>query len=400
MIEITDTISKILSNDKDNSYTILTFIDTSLEFTEESLCIYAEKIIDKFPVLKQYIVNKNSNIFLESDSDFDIKKHCKIIYDNHANFDSHTDTLLNLPFDTKSKWFLYFITDKENNKHRAFFKIDHAYADGYKIIEMLTTPIKKVDTTNKFKHNNNSYINTLYYLILGTLTMIFINFKVFIEVLFSPDVKSDISISKTDHIKCKSLQLSVIKEFAKKHNITVNDFMYSLMIRTDYLYTNTIRNLVTTSSINISGGTHLNNIAPIFNTIINNNNTLLKTVHETFNCYKYSLYIPFISFVLNNITKIMSLNTLNSIYNSIIQKCEYVYSNVIGPNNEYFKDIHFLILAKNKEIVFNIISSADNINIICSFKEGVIQDKERFEQCIYKAYEELIETPSKPTEGS
>ena len=63
----------------------------------------------------------------------------------------------------------------------------------------------------------------------------------------------------------------------------------------------------------------------------------------------------------------MSLNTLNSIYNSIIQKCEYVYSNVIGPNNEYFKDIHFLILAKNKEIVFNIISSADNINIICSY---------------------------------
>ena len=30
------------------------------------------------------------------------------------------------------------------------------------------------------------------------------------------------------------------------------------------------------------------------------------------------------------------------------------------------------------------------MNIICSFKEGVIE-KERFEQCIYKAYSELIE---------
>ena len=60
------------------------------------------------------------------------------------------------------------------------------------------------------------------------------------------------------------------------------------------------------------------------------------------------------------------------------------------------EDIHFLTLAKDKEIVFNIISSNDNINIICSFKEGVIGDKKRFEECIYKAYESL----STPNEDS
>ena len=400
MIEITDTISKILSNDKDNAYTILTFIDTNIEFNDETLVEYIENIINNFPIFKQYIVNKNSNIFLETDTDFNIRNHYKIIYDTYANFDSHIDTLVNFPFDTKSRWFFYYITDKENHKNRLYLKIDHAYADGYKIIEMLTTPLERLNTRNKFKHNNNSYIDTLYYLILGTLTMIFINFKVFIEVVFSSHVKPDISISKTDHIKCKSLKLSVIKEFAKKHNITVNDFLYSLMVKTDYLYTNIRRNLLTISPINISGGTHLNNMAPIFNTIINNDDALLKTVHETFNCYKYSLYIPFISFVLNNITKIISFNTLNTIYDSIIHKCDYVYSNIIGPNNEYFEDIHFLILAKNKEIVFNIISAIDNVNIICSFKEGIIKDKERFEQCIYKAYEELVQIQSKSTEGS
>jgi len=394
MIEITDTISKILSTDKETSYAILSFIDTDLQFTDESLYIYIQKIVDTFPVLKKYIVHKNSNVFLEDDPDFNIQNHYKIVYDKDTNFDSYIDTLLNQPFQTKSKWYFYYSIDKDTQKSRLFFKIDHTYADGYKIIEMLTTPLKKVDTTNKFKHKARSYIELLYYLIVGSLTLLIINCKVFIHFLFLPQVKSDIHLSKTEYIKCKSLKLSIIKEFVKKHSITVNDFLYSLMIKTDYLYTNTKRNIVTVSSINISGGEHFNNMAPVFNTITNTteNNIVLKLVHETFNCYKYSLYIPFISFIINNISRVLSLHTLNILYETIIQTCDYSYSNIIGPTIDHTEDIHFLTLAKDKEIVFNIISSGDNINIICSFKEGIIKDTERFEKCIYEAYDTLITT--------
>ena len=394
MIEIRDTITKILSTDKESSYAILTFIDTDLHFTDETLPICIQQIIDKFPILKQYIVHKNSHVFLEDDSEFNIKNHYTIVYDKDSNFDSYIDIFLNEPFKTKSKWFVHCIIDKDNNKNRLFFKIDHAYADGYKIIEMLTLYFKNVDTPIKFKRNTRSYIEGLYYLIIGTLTLLIINFKVFINVLFLPQVKSVIHLSKTEYIKCKSLKISIIKEFVKKHGITVNDFLYSLMIKTDNIYTKVTRNIVTVSSINISGGTNCNNMAPIFNTITNTteNNILLKLVHETFNCYKYSFYIPSITFILNNITRILSLNKLNILYDSIVQKCDYVYSNIIGPNFEHLDNIHFLILAKNKEIVFNIISSGENINIICSFKEGIVKDKERFEKCIYEAYDSLITT--------
>ena len=159
------------------------------------------------------------------------------------------------------------------------------------------------------------------------------------------------------------------------------------MIKTDYRYTNTRRNVFTSSPINISGGTHFNNMAPVFNITTNNtdNSILLKSVHETFNCYKYSLYIPFMHFILNNITSVLSLHKLNNIYDSIIQKCDYTYSNIIGPVSDNIEDIHFLTLAKDKEIVFSIISSNNNINIICSFKEGI-------EKCIYEAYDSLIRT--------
>ena len=332
MIEITDTVTKILSTDKNTSYSILTFIDINLLCTYKSLDVYVHKMVDKFPVLKQYIVIKDSDIFLESDPDFDITKHYKIIYDKQDNFDTYTDIFVNLPFETKSKWVIYFIFDKETNKERLYFKIDHAYADGYKIIEMLTLSLKNVSISTKFKYKSIPYIKILYYLIIGTLTLLIINFKVFINILFSSKSQEAIDKTlKTDHIKCKPLKLSIIKEFVTKHHITINDFLYSLMIKTDYLYTNTIRNVSSLSPINISGGTHFNNMAPMFN--INTNNTdniiLLKTVHETFNCYKYSLYIQFISFILNNITSFLSLNNVNSTYNSIIQKCDYVYSNII-----------------------------------------------------------------------
>ncbi len=387
MIEITDTISKILGEDKDNGYAILTLIDTNIKFNDETLLVYIENIIHNFPILKQYIVHKNSNTQLETDSDFNIRNHYKIIYDTYANFDSQIDTLINLPFKTKAKWFVYLIQD--GDKNRLFFKIDHSYADGYKIIEMLIKPIEKDHTTVKFKHKNTSLFHMLYYGIVGTLTLIILNFKVFVKVLFSQNVQYDKNISNIQYIKCKPLSLSVIKEFVKKHGITVNDFLYSLMIKTDYLYTNKRRELLTISAINISGGSHSNNMAPIFNKVINNNDTLLKTVHETFNCYKYSLYTPIIHFIFNHIMNIISLNALYSAYDSVIQNCDYSYSNIIGPKNDNIENIHFLTVAKDKEIVFNIISAVDNINIICSFKEGVLKDKERFEQCIYKAYEEL-----------
>ena len=71
-----------------------------------------------------------------------------------------------------------------------------------------------------------------------------------------------------------------------------------------------------------------------------------------------------------------------------------MFSNIIGPSfnnlNINITDIHFLTNTKNTEIIYNIISSGHNINIICSFKNGIIKDKKQFEQCIYEAYNILV----------
>jgi hypothetical protein len=392
MIELTDSISKILSRDSQHSYAILTYCDIPIEFTNQTLEDFLQIIINKFPVLKQYIVEKNSNIFLEDDITFNLENHYTIIYDTFEHFDSYIDTLLNSDFKTKSKWLFYYLADTASKKYRIYFKIDHSYADGYKIIEMLMSPLKPTDISTQFKRNTTNLWNTLYYILIGTIVLFFNLCKILIESLFSTPTSP--TIKKTDYIRCRPLSLSDIKHFAQKKSITVNDFLYALLVKTDSIYHTHKREIVTLSPINISGSKHLNNMAPIVNKITNtmDNKDLFHTIHETFSSYKYSLYIPIFSFILQYIVPLLPLHIQSNNYDSLIHRCDYVYSNIIGPIHESVEDIHFLTLAKDKEIVFNIISSNEHINIICSFKEGIIQDKSRFEQCIYMAYDNLIKT--------
>ena len=390
MIELTDSISKIFSRDSQDGYAILTYCDISIEFTNQTLEDCLQLIINKFPILKQSIVEKNSSVFLEDDTTFNITNHYKIIYDSFDHFDSYIDPLLNSKFETKSKWLFHYLVDTSSKKYRTYFKIDHSYADGYKIIEMLMSPLQPINIPKQFKRSTTIW-NTLYYIIIGTIVLFFNLCKILIESLSLTPIPN---IQKTDHLRCKHFKLSDIKHFAQKHNITVNDFLYALLVKTDSLYTNHKREIVTLSPINISGSQYLNNMAPIVNKITNtiDNKDLFQNVHHTFNSYKYSLYIPIVSFLLHYIVPIIPLYAQSSLYESVIYRCDYVYTNVIGPTHESFEDIHFLTLAKNKEIVFNIISSNDHINIICSFKEGVLEDKRRFEECIYMAYEHLIKS--------
>ena len=392
MIELTDSISKIFSRDSQHGYAILTYCDISLEFTNQTLHDHLQIMIHKIPILKQYIIEKNSTIFLEDDIEFKLENHYQIIYDTFDHFDAYIDTILNSDFKTKSKWLFHYLVDKESKKYRVYFKIDHSYADGYKIIEMLMSPLKSTHTPTQFKRNMISIWDTLYYIIIGTIVLLFHLCKRLLESLSS--TPTSINFQKTDYIRCRSFKLSDIKHVTQKYHITVNDFLYSLLVKTDSLYHTHNRDIVTLSPINISGSKHLNNMAPIVNKISNtiDNKNLFHTVHETFNSYKYSLYIPILSFVLHYIVPLLPLHIQSNMYDSLVHRCDYIYSNVIGPTHESFEDIHFLTLAKDKEIVFNIISSNDHINIICSFKEGVIQDKRRFEECIYMAYENLMKT--------
>jgi len=397
MIEIQDTVTKVFSNGTKDSFAILTYIDIKSEHVDKFNLSKEKKLeglVEKYPILKQEFIIKDNHTFLEDIPNFNIKDYYRVVED--IDFDKYTDIIINSEFKEKAKWECVFVTDKPNKKCRIYFKIEHSYADGYKLIEMLMNLFEETEPKNLFTRST-SFINSLYYIIFGTI-MVFINtMSVFIGMFFA---KVDDVSEKVEILRCKPFSLSEIRRIAKEANITVNDFLYCLMLKTDYLYMNKKRDVITMIPLNSSGVKFNNNMIPIYNKCSNNmEKDSFRHVHEIFNSYKYSLYIPIVSFCIKHVPLFLSYDIMADVYSYIIKSSDYVFTNIIGPNQQIIEDVHFLTKPTYKEVIFNIISSNDNMNIICSFKEGVIE-KERFEQCIYKAYEQLTQANTESDEDS
>lgn len=407
MTIINNIVSKILAKDDNGAYSILTYIDIDEEFNEEIILNYLNEIIKNNPILKQHFIEKNGQYVLYDIEQFDINKCLTIEYCKKSNFNIYMKSLLNRDF-TEYKFYMFVCIDKEQKKSRLYFKIHHAYVDGYKLIDMLTKPMFKKQEDNtlpEFKRKTD-FLSSIYYWIIGTITLIIANIIIFFKFIFFPKNENKTTDNKTndnkntstDFIICKSFSFSEIKKFVEKRNISVNDFLYALMIKTDKIYTQNANVLQTASPINVSKLNETNNVCPIFNTVDNSldNDSLFKTVNSTFNNFKYSLFIPFLSIIMNNIVTYLNINILSLFHDKIINNSDYIYSNIIGPPVDKLTvkitDIKFLTTAKNTAIVYNIISCKNNVNVICSFQKDIIKDKALFKKCIYKAYNDLIAT--------
>jgi hypothetical protein len=394
---IDNCITKILSNDKNNSFSILTYLDFEKELTHEFILNYANTIVNDNPILKKNIVKQNNIFFLKKNDNFDINNHMIIKYLKKDTFNDLIHDILNTSFEDNS-FLIVCCIDKSTKASRIYFKINHAYTDGYGLINMLTKSIFKMDHIPDFKRKTTT-VKTIYHYIIGTFVLLVMNIKIILKIIFNNNNNNN-NNNNTDFIICKPFMLDEIKKVALNNGVTINDFLYSVMIKTDKLYTKKNRDIKTCSPINVSKLSSTNNMCPIFNSINNSldNNTLIQTVHNTFDHFKYSLFIPFLAFIINNVLTYINIEIITFLYESIIYDSNYIYSNIIGPcvkeinkqTNLNLSNIHFLTKSKGNGITFNIISSENKINIICSFNEGKIKDKERFEKCIYKAYNSLI----------
>ena len=403
MLLINNYVTKILSNDANNSFSILTYLDIEKELCPAFVLNYANTIVGDNPILKHDMVKKGNHFYLKPNNNFNIDNHLIIKHIENDPFDDHDaiNSILNKPL-VPNTFLLVCCINKVKKVSRVYFKINHAYTDGYGLINMLTKPILKRDNIPEFKRKT-SLFKTVYHCIIGTLVLFAMNVKIFLKMFVNTYGQQPRNHNQpcdtTDFIICKPFMLDKIKKMAVKRGITVNDFLYSLMIKTDRLYTKNSRNINTCSPINVSSLSSTNNMAPILNCINNSLDDLdlVKQVNRTFNHFKYSLFIPLFSCMINAFVPWINIDTVSVLYEEIIHNCDYIYSNVIGPpikevneSNANVSNIHFLTKSKGNSIVFNIISCENKINIICSFQTNKIKNKKRFEKCIYRAYNELI----------
>lgn len=395
---IDNVISNFFTYSDVSEYSILTYFDLDIQWSEDKIHAYLNEILINYPILKQTFVKNHS--CLRDIHPFDINQCLTIKYVRQNRFHKYIRSILNTPF-TEYKFMMCVLIDKHNDKSRVYFRIHHAYADGYKLIEMLISPFLQTKYKQPLFHRKTNCFHSIYYWIIGTLTLIVTTFVACLKCMMKQSKTTDEVIAEdtyTDYITCK-LDFNVIKTFVKQHNMTVNDFLYALMIKTDTLYTNQTNTIAVLSPVNLSQLNKLNNMGMILSLFDNSldNKTLLKNVHNLFNHYKYSLFIHF----FNLSTKIISYLNLHTIfifiYKRMVRNNFYIYSNMIGPPLDNFNlhvtDIHFLTTTTNTSCIsYNIISCKDKINLICTFQKNKIKDKSRFKKCIYKAYHNLLST--------
>lgn len=407
MIEISDFISNYFIGNDSQFGSILAYFDFDIIKTidENYIKSCVNKLIQNNPVLTNSIVEVNNKYFFKDMEEFNIDNCFSIKYISQNNFNDYISQLINKKF-TEINFFILFCIDEENKKMRMYFKIHHSYVDGYKLIEMLF---------NSFNDDNRKYIlpifkrkpkdiNPFYYSIVGTAILI-INFLLIITKLSWNLLKNIFYLDKNiyyqntsiDYIICKSIPINEIKTFTKKNNITINDFLYSLMIKTDKLYSKTNRHIFTCSPINYGNLNSQNNLLPIPNIISNSlsNNSLFKTVHNIFNYFKYSIFIPLLALLIDFLSIIFGTKLLVEIVKLLSINVDYIFTNMIGTinvpiHNLKLIDMHFLINTEKCGIVYNIVSNENDVNIIISFSKDKIKNKTKFEKCIYKAYNELI----------
>lgn len=419
MIPLNNYLSNTLYSDtQEDLHAILVYANINTVLPEERFLDMLMHCIKKNPLLNKCFTSINGNLYLEDDTSLTITDNYCIKQVPSEQFDNETYSILNKPLTMKKKWFCLYCVDKQVNKSCILFKINHAYADGYQLIKILSAifSVEEENITDRFKRTAPNTYNKLYYLIFGTIILLvktsYFLCNIIKKYIFNYNKKSQVqaqaqaqvqvqaqaqanSLIETDYILCKTFEFDKIKAFTKRENITVNDFLYALMIKTSYLYSGKPQRIYAGTPFNVSKMSSNNNFIPICLNIKNNldSKTLLKQVHEMFNCCKYSMFIPAVHYIMNVISTFLPMSMCSSAHNCIFENIDYNYTNIICPDSKRFpiiENARFLTTTIKKEVCFNINSFGSTINIVCTFKNGVVKDKKWLEECIYEAYNSLL----------
>lgn len=399
---INDYVTNIIfdENSKWNNWgNIICFADYNGILSKETFLEYLDYLLENNGILHQNIIKKNNTNFLEFNKVDNIKKHYSIKKSNYKLFNEKTYYVLNKQYNTN--WFFHLYIDVHNNRSRLYFTINHAYADGYRIISLLTSSKHYQYKKPNFKRESKNY----YYIIIGTCILISLYLKTLYNIYnkSKTNTKATAVTNKTDFVSL-DIDFNRIKIVSIKNQLTLNDILYSLTIKTHYHYFKKEKQILIASPFNTGNKNKTNNFFFLFTEIFNNLNTLdlFQKVNNIFNCYKFSAFVLIIGYIYKVIGNVIC----RQLYNKITDNLDILYTNMIGPDKSTLHDKHdncllfnkekitinnvqFLMNHKNNELNFNIVSYNNKINIIVSFAENKYS-KKKLLKAIDDAYTEII----------
>jgi hypothetical protein len=412
MVFIDNYITKMLDTQK--CYVILTYFDFNTILTKKIIHSYLVTLVEQNPILTKVIQHDK---WVYGDTPFILENHYTIRNIPWNKLPAYTNHLLNTPISQKSRWNVVLVRDLQQQSSRLYFKIEHSYCDGYKLIEMLTKVISPTYTPPKFKRKWCSLVTTLYYWILGTLYLYVMNL---VWIVSHFVIKQQFEQSKVDYsipqkrinLFCGELALDRLKQISLENQVTVNTVLYVLMVKTWYYYTKPtyskilgacpIRMNPATAAAGCETGSnhiihHSNNMFFIFLEIEHDpdNKKLFRKVDEIFNLYKHSFYVPIAHHLLSVCFPFIPSEISNQLFHEMYGILDFNYTNIIGPNIENPlhemcpTNIQFTTVTNSKEACCNIISYKNKVNVNLSFRKGIIKHPSRYLRAFEKAREEV-----------
>ena len=353
------------------------------------------KLIANYPKLSMTVENMQWKKV-----DVNIHNHLTEIKQDKESINNIINEIINKPFtECLPKWIIYNVICSDDNRSLIVIKMHHSYGDGDKCTEMMSSigDIEKAPSKAELCNNvNEGYLmkicKSIYYFIVSFCMLVhFILFFKKEKVFAKPEIES-----KAAYCNIYNFDVDKLKLKKTELGITMNDLLYSIIIKSIKKYANKDVHLSSSSMINlrkIKTSNKANNFSFIvFSTPVDNSNTFEK-IHHQMNCYKKSPIVLFIYKVLNYIAY-FSCDIVTNFLAYIFEKNHFGYSSYNTQIKTFkiagkkVKNVGNIIIPYKQDVFFSLLTYGENIELNMCYRKGILDEK-RFKQCVSDVYNEL-----------
>ena len=372
-----------------------------------------QTIVDHHPKL-QYIPKEKKGMlrstFHWKRGIFNIEDHFICIEKNRfdkRNYRLCINKLLKTPLlSDKPEWVCHYITYKKSNKSFIVWKCHHTYGDGFLISEYL----KKFADTSSIEYPKKirpsvSLYKKIYSLVVTIISLLYFIFKYKKEDL--PIDKDNADDDPALFYHCKTWDLNEIKDLKNRYRVTVNDLLYTVIIKSLRKYCGKSINVSSLSIFNLrdySKEEDMVNVDPnnvgfmIVTDKVGDEDMkeLLKRSHEKFTDYKSSpityiltqllRYIYYIS--PRAVVKILEFFGKKSTFGisnfRTFSECNYI-------NGCRVVNISNMVIPYGVGMLFTIVSYDDKITLNVTYRKRNLTSPKKFIEGLEDIYKELLE---------
>lgn len=355
------------------------------------------KMCDSCPSLKRLIVVKPGLVTTAPHIQFNLDNHVSVtdhfttVNDSYSFLEDFNATPLS---DSRPLWKVSAHNHIPSGTCTIGFRINHAYADGYALIKLLSG----VDTSLRLTRHRSSLTD-----IKNLVSALGKSSGVVMDVAMDEAMGRTIAVAdegRVIRISCIPFNLLKIKAYGKRHGVTVTVVLYCIMLLSHYAVTSKTQ-LMTVSAIRYSGSepNSLFRILPIVssNSIESGDSALLlKSVSRDMDTYKNSSYTSIIAFSLKVVENLYGEQRLRSLMSYLVTtKADLSFSAVIATSLETASRhwgcalSHMCYSIAPGPVTYSYLSVGDEIMLNVTWRGNRIADGNAYKATIENVYHEL-----------